>query len=353
MLKFKNIISMMVFASVLFAAVYVEAGNPKRRGTSGAQELLIPVGSRGTALGGAVVASTRGIDALYWNPAGVASVDASAQLIASNLRYIADINVNYAAVTGHFGGLGWLGFSIKTLDFGQIAVTTEENPDGTGEHFSPTFLTLTGTYARAMTDRILFGATVKVISEEITRERATGIAFDFGLQYSTGPKGVRLGVALKNLGGNMKFDGPDLEEKVNIPGQRAGSRVRNLRIPLNPFELPTTLELGISYEWALNEQNSLTFNGSFLNDNFGLDMYSGGIEYNLNNIVFLRGGLSLGYDVQDDSFKSQEADFLFGPSFGGGVQYELASGLKLAVDYAFRSAEFFRNNQWITLTVTF
>ncbi|MDQ7054348.1 MAG: PorV/PorQ family protein [candidate division KSB1 bacterium] len=353
MSKFKNIISFLVFASVVVAAVHVEAGNPKRRGTSGAQELLIPVGSRGTAMGGAVVSSTSGIDAIFWNPAGLAGIDAGAQLMASNLQYIADISVNYAAVAGNFRGVGWFGFSIKTLDFGEIPVTTEDNPDGTGATFSPTFLTLGVTYARAMTDRILFGATVKVVSEEITRERATGVAFDFGLQYSTGPGGLRLGVALKNLGGNMKFDGPDLEEKVNIPGQRVGSQVRNLRVPLNPFELPTTLELGVSYEWKVNETNSLTFSGSFLNDNFGLDLYSGGVEYNMNNMVFLRGGFAAAYDVEQATFQTQSEEFLFGPSFGAGVQYEITSGIKLAIDYAYRTTQYFDNNQWLTLTVTF
>ncbi|NMC44872.1 MAG: hypothetical protein GYA46_13220 [candidate division Zixibacteria bacterium] len=37
------------------------AGNERRIGTSGAQELRIPVGARGTALGGAILADVQGI----------------------------------------------------------------------------------------------------------------------------------------------------------------------------------------------------------------------------------------------------------------------------------------------------
>ena len=353
MFKYKTLICLMVFAAVFLAAINVEAGNPKRRGTAGAQELTIPVGSRGTALGGAVVAYAKGIDALFWNPAGVAGQDASAELMASNMRYIADINVNYAAVTGNFRGVGWFGFSVKTLDFGDIPVTTEEAPDGTGATFSPTYLTLGLTYARAMTDRIHFGATVKVVSEKITRESASGVVFDFGLQYSTGPRGLRLGVALMNIGGNMKFDGADLEAKVPIPGQRVGSQVRPLRVPLNSFEVPTTLQLGIAYEVGLGSSNSVTLAGDFMNDNFGLDRYIGSAEFNYNNFLFLRGGYAMGYNEEESNFASQNDEFMFGPSFGAGVVFKIAANTKLALDYAYRTTEFFDNNQWFTLTATF
>ncbi len=346
-------VCLLVVFGLLVMAATADAGNPKRRGTAGAQELLIPTGSVGTALGGAVTSSITGVEAIYWNPAGVAGSSQGAEVLVSHMEYIAGINVDYAAVAAQFGGVGWIGFSLKTLDFGEIPVTTEIAPDGTGDTFAPTFLTLGLTYSKAMTDRILFGTTAKLISEQITRETAVGVAFDFGLQYSTGIGGLKLGVALKNFGPNMKFSGSDLEVRTRIPEQRGDSRVRPLEIPVSPFEMPTTLELGISYDWSVSESNSLSFHGNFLNDNFGLDRYTAGLEYSLNNIIFLRGAYTVGFDSENNSFESSNQTYLFGPSFGAGFKYNLSGNVNLMVDYAYRTTEFFDNNQWISLKVGF
>lgn len=353
MTRYKIPVCLLLVAGLMLMAVTANAGDPKRRGTAGAQELLVPVGSVGTALGGAVTSRIVGVEALYWNPAGVAASQQGAEVLVSHMKYIADVNINYAAVTAQFGGLGWLGFSLKTMDFGDIPITTELAPDGTGETFAPTYLTLGVTYSRAMTDRILFGATTKLISEQITRESAVGVAFDFGLQYTTGVGGLRLGVALKNLGPNMKFGGSDLQIRTKIPEQRNDSRERPLEIPTSSFELPTTLELGLSYDWRVSESNRVSVTGSFLNDNFGLDRYSGGLEYSLNDVVFLRGAYVVGFNTAGDTFEADNEEFLFGPSFGAGIKYGLGGNVNLMVDYAYRTTKFFTNNQWISLKVGF
>lgn len=353
MTRHKLPVCLMLVLGLLLMAATADAGNPKRRGTAGAQELLIPIGSVGTALGGAVTSSISGVEAIYWNPAGVAATTQGAEVLISRMQYIAGIDVSYAAVAAQFGGLGWVAVSLKTLDFGEIPVTTELAPDGTGDFFSPTFITLGLTYSRAMTDRILFGTTVKLISEQITRESATGVAFDFGLQYSTGVGGLKLGVALKNIGPNMKFSGSDLEVRTRIPDQRGDSRERPLEIPVSPFELPTTLQLGLSYDWNVTETNRLQFTGAFLNDNFGLDRYSAGLEYSMNNLLFIRGGYTFGYNTEEDSFESGSEQFLFGPAFGAGFKYNIGGNVNLMFDYAYRTTEFFDNNQWISLKVGF
>lgn len=353
MTRYKIPVCLLLVFGLLVMAVTAEAGNPKRRGTAGAQELLIPVGSVGTALGGAATSSLTGVEAIYWNPAGVAGSAQAAEVLVSHMEYIAGINVDYAAVTAQFGNVGWIGVSLKTLDFGDIPVTTELAPDGTGDTFSPTFLTLGLTYSKAMTDRILFGSTMKLVSEQITRESATGVAFDFGLQYATGVGGLKLGVALKNIGPNMKFSGSDLEVRTRIPEQRGDSRERPLEIPVSPFGLPTTLELGISYDLQVSETNRISLSGGFLNDNFGLDRYMGGIEYSLNDLIFVRGAYTVGFNSAEDKFEAGSEDFLFGPSFGAGIKYNIGGNVNLMLDYAYRTTEFFDNNQWVSLKLGF
>lgn len=337
---------------VLWSVSPADAGTGKRRGTASGVELLIPVGSRGTGLGGNVSSTINGIEAIYWNPAGLANSNLAAEVMVSHLRYIADINVNYAAASFRFG-IGSIGLSVKTLDFGDIPVTTELQTEGTGEMMNPSFVTIGLTYSRQMTDRIAFGVTGKVLSEKILRSSASTFAFDFGLQYATSVKGLKLGVALKNLGPNMRFDGSDLETRVQPAGSEPGSRVRNLRTPLGAFELPSTLELGLSYDLSFGENSLVTVSGNFLNHNFGLDQYGVAAEYSLNKTIFLRGGYTISYDPDTDEFKSQDDEYLFGPSFGGGLNFKVSEKMRLNLDYAYRVTELFDDNQWFTFTLTF
>jgi hypothetical protein len=342
----------LLLAAVFFTAIVADAGTGKRRGTAGALELLLPVGSRGTALGGNFISAISGVEAIHWNPAGVAASSYSAELMASHFNYIADIDVEYAAVAAKLGNLGYFGLSLRTLDFGEIPVTTEAAPEGTGELFSPTFVTVGFTFSRQMTDRIFFGTNMKIVTESIEAQSATGVGFDFGLQYSTGPGGVKLGIALKNLGPNMKFDGSGTETRVAIGGTEPGTRVENLRTPLAAFELPSTLEIGLSYDLTFGEMGNLTVAGNFMNNNFGLDQYGLAGEYNYNDLIFLRGGYTLAYDSEGDEFLSSEEGFLFGPSLGGGVNLNLGA-FDLSLDYAYRTAKLFDNNQWFSMTLGF
>ena len=60
----------------------------------------------------------------------------------SYMSYLADINISYFAVSSVLGDLGSVALSFKTFDFGDIPVTTNDFPDGTGKTYSPQFLTI-------------------------------------------------------------------------------------------------------------------------------------------------------------------------------------------------------------------
>ena len=346
-----NILIYLVLFSLVFLAAQAEAGSEKRRGTAGALELLIPVGSRGTALGGSFNASITGVEAIFWNPAGLAVSPAKAEVMASHFEYIAGIDIEYAAAAAKFD-IGTIAVSVKSLDFGDIPITTEAAPEGTGQTFSPTFVTVGLTYSKQMTDRIAFGTTAKILSETINNNSANGIAFDFGIQYIAGGTGLKLGIALKNIGPNMNFDGSDTETRVPPADTEPGTRNSNLRTPLAAFELPSTLELGLSYDLSMGENNALTVAGNFMNHNFGFDTYGLSAEYGFNNWVFLRGGYVTSFNPGTDEFVSSDEEFLFGPSFGAGINLNVGS-FNVLFDYAYRSTKFFDDNQWFTLALQF
>jgi hypothetical protein len=325
------------------------AGNKSRIGTAGAQELMIPVGARGAALGGASLAFSRGADAIFWNPAGVARADDNVEAMFSNMSYFADISVNYFAVAVKAGTIGSFGFSVKSLSFGDIPVTTEEFPDGTGEVYSPGIFNVGITYSNKLIDRVAIGVTANIISHSIMSTSATGIAFNFGLQYAglVDPN-LSLGLAVKNVGPGMRFDGANMYRQATALSGNRG--LQYYKVEGSSFELPTSIELGVSYLSRFNDQNALTVGGNFQNNNFQDDEMKVGAEYVYNNMVFVRAGYNFAPDQSDDP--TGQASYIYGLTFGLGFQIEL-TGLKASIDYAYRSADVLDATNTITIGLAF
>jgi len=121
----KSSLIIFLLVAVTFS-VFVEGGSKRRRGTAGAQELMIPVGSKAIALSGAAVASIAGIEAAEWNIAGMAEMKNTGEAMFTHATWLGDIGVNYAAVASTFGGRNIFGLSLRSLSFGDIMVTTPE-----------------------------------------------------------------------------------------------------------------------------------------------------------------------------------------------------------------------------------
>ena len=356
-MKNRSLNVIVMAAVILLLTISAQAGTGKRIATAGAMELLIPVGARATALGGANLANVYGIDAMYWNPAGVVGTSQRAEAMFSHLQWIGDINVNYVAAMANLGSFGAVGLNIKAMDFGDIVETNIENPDGTGSVFSPNYLTVGLNYSRMMTDRIHFGVNMKVVSEKIMGVSASGLGFDFGLQYVNSAAGIKLGVVLANFGTDMKFSGSDLETRIQLPGTESGSTAASVSIPVASFDLPSQLKFGIAYDLSVAKDNLVTVMGSFVNNSYAYDQYTLGAEYGFRNMFFLRGAYTTAYreglDEGNDTFISSNQDFVFGPSLGAGFKFNVGSNMTMNFDYAYRSAEYFNNSQWFSFTIGF
>ena len=322
------------------------AGSGQRTGTNGAAELLIPIGTRDIAMAGSTVASARGIDALFWNPAGSAYVLRDVTLYASHMEYIADIGVDCGAVSVNFEGFGVLSLDLKVLSIGDVPVTTSQFPDGTGTTFRPQFFTMGLTYARQLTDRISVGITGTLISERMAEVSANGVAFNMGVTYSglVGISGLDLGVAVKNIGPEMKFDGPGLTIDATSAGLQRGTMLYKLETA--GFELPSTFEFGVAYRTTIADDNTLLLATSFQNNNYDDDAYRFGVEFGYQNIVFARGG----YDYQPSQTSDREN--LFGLTLGVGAHL-LVGNVDVTFDYAYRAAKFFDGNHVVSMKLGF
>jgi len=330
-----------ILCMIIIAEVF--AGGGKRNGTAGAQELLIPVGARGLAFNGAYVSGLEGIEALYYNPAGLGATTYGSEVMFSYMNYIADIGVSYAAISTSFEGFGNIAFSVKSISFGDIPVTTTAQPYGTGSMFSPTFVTFGITYANSLTDRINVGVTGNIISESIMSSSATGIAFDVGVQYNNAIdiNGLKLGVVLKNFGPQMVFDGPDM---LRAAEDAAASRGQQFyKIDAASFELPSQVMLGIAYERNISDDSRVLLITSFENNNFSNDEYKLAGEFAFKEVFFVRGGYSY--------MPGPEEEQTFGPTFGAG--FNIDTSVNITADYAYRWARFFEANHMFSIKLGF
>ncbi|GMU89090.1 MAG: hypothetical protein AMXMBFR49_12980 [Chlorobiota bacterium] len=320
------------------------AGDISRKGTTGADQLLIPVGARGIATGGAFVSNVTGMESIFYNPAGL-DVDRKTEAMFSYMSYIADINVSYFAAGTSLGDFGSVALSFKTLNFGDIPVTTVNSPDGDGTTYSPGFLVAGLTYSKVITDRVSIGVNAKVISETIMNTNATGFALDFGVQYRFN-QNLTIGAAVKNIGSNMQYTGQDLQFKTTVPGTTPGSTLGNYQAVTEPFQIPSFFELSLAYKFDFDKQNKLELGGTFVNNNAFEDQFKFGAEYSFDNLFFVRGG----YVLQS----ANNQDNIFGVNLGAGVNYKLTDEIGVIVDYAFRQVKEFPNpNHIMTVKLSF
>ncbi len=347
----KRIYKLVVPCLALLLLISVDGIAQERRiGTNAASELLIPVGARYIGMGGAALAMVQGIEAIYWNPAGLALSDYTADAMFSHMSYIADMNVNYVAVGAKFGGFGSLGFSIKALDIGDINVTTEEFPDGTGATFSPQFIIGGLTYSRALTDRISVGATINIINEDIDRVSARGFAFNVGVQYTNlaNINGLNIAVVVRNIGPSMKFSGTGLLRQADpLDADRAPGP---FAVEAQSDELPSVLQIGASYTFNIGETSKLNVMSLFEDNNFTDDVGRLGAEYNFNDLIYARLGYSFAPDVADDP--TGKSGYIFGFTLGAGIHYDFPQ-VGITVDYAYRDVDFFDGNNVIQIKLGF
>lgn len=307
------------------------AGDKARKGTTGADQLLVPVGARGIATGEAFLSNVTGLEAIYYNPAGFAHANGS-EAMFSYMTYLADINVSYFAIGTNLGDLGSFAFSVKTFDVGDIPVTTFDAPDGNGDLYSPSFLTAGLTYSKIITDRVSVGVNAKVISESILDVSAVGFAVDFGVQYRFS-NNLSLGAAVKNIGTNMVYSGSNLQFRTGIPGTVPGSRTGMFEVVAEPFQIPSYFELSLGYKYDINEQNMLQVASTFRNNNVLEDQMKFGLEYGFNQMFFVRAG----YDLLLENMNQNT----FGFTAGAGINYQMTEGINFVLDYAFREVKEF------------
>ena len=296
------------FALVALAAVGVLAAAPaqaqfnlgeQRTGTSSGTFLKIGVGARAVGLGESFVAVANDPSAIYWNPAGLASVQRQ-EVELSHVSWPGDINFEHVAWVVPARRLGGsLAFQFGVLST-LLDETTELRPFGTGRSFNYYDLVLGAAYARRWTDKLLVGGGIKFVREDLGSQvggpTTNAVLFDLGSIYYLGYGSVRIATSLSNFGAQLtpggkyvspytgeirSYDGfdPPLMFRYGLafePFESPNQRVTASLEMNQPADNQQVIKTGIEWAWQrrLALRTGYNFNADQLNFSAGAGVYA-------------------------------------------------------------------------------
>ena len=335
MVKIKQVLCLGI---AVFAGFSASAGNEDRVGSAGASHMLVNPWARSTAFGSAGISSSNGLEATYLNVAGLAFTDKTQiKFNYTNWMGKAGIALNSAGIAQRVTESDVIAVSIQSMSFGDIPITTVANPEGNIGFFSPRANIFNLGYARTFSSSIYGGINFKVISENISNLKATGIAIDAGIRYVTGEQDqIKFGIALKNVGPVMKYKGDGLANQITYVGT---GNVATLEQRSATYELPSLLAIGGSYDFIVNEKHKVILALGFIANSFSSDQFSLGLDYGFatEKVAFnLRGG----YVYEKNLWKVENrSNALIGPTAGFSVDALVGEKkTALGIEYAIRFA---------------
>lgn len=341
----KSYITTAVFVlSVLGVSVHMYGGNPDRQGEAGAYELLMNPWARSAGLSSMTASNVKGVESMRINVAGLSRIN-STEITLGHTDYLSATNtkVNAIGIAQKLGKKknGALGISLMAIDFGDIRVTTTDQPDGTGATYEPTFFNFGLSYSYIFDNKISVGFTFRVVSESNNEINGMGVAIDAGVQYVTGERdNFKFGIALRNVGTRMKFSGQGISFKLDPDGNGPNEGII-LKQDVASFELPSLLNIGVSNDFYAGQDHRITVLGSFTANSFSRDQVGGGVEYAFKELFMLRAGYraELGSDENVD-INNVYSGFSAGATLSLGLSKDNPNS-RLYIDYAYRTTEVF------------
>ena len=175
--------------------------------------LNIQTDARTAALGG-TAAQASGAGAMFSNPAGLAG--SSMGLSAGMSQWLVETDItSFGLALPMFGGV--IGLGVVSVDYGDMMRSGwgEESgqfifqPNQNGA-FTAADMSIQFSYGKSLTDKFSIGGSAKIISQSIDDVDISGKAFDIGMQFNTGYRGIQMGAVISNFG-------PDVESQADFP----------------------------------------------------------------------------------------------------------------------------------------
>ncbi len=297
----------------------------RKVGTTAASFLGIGVGPRATAMGGAYTALSNDVTSLYWNP-GAFSRTGESQFGISHMNWLVNTSFNWIGLMLNLDGANAIGMSLTVLDYGEEEVTTVEFPDGTGMNWSALDMAAALSYSRNLTDRFSFGGSFKYIQQKIWNESASSYAVDVGLLFISQFNDLRIAMSIANFGGEMKMDGRDLLQRIDIDPNNLGNNETLVALmKTNAYPLPLLFRIGLAMDVIEMGGTTLTLATDALRPGDNTETVNVGGELNWHDMLYLRAGYSSLF--RDDSQN--------GLTFGMGLNYYVPGLEMINFEYAY------------------
>ena len=279
--------------------------------------IKIPVSAHSAALGGVNISLIEDDPTLTFdNPALLASV-ADRTLNLNYMTYISGSKLASASFVKMFGDRHTFGVNARYLDYGTIDQTTESS-DAEGT-FSAKDIAVSGLYSYSLSEKLVGGATAKVLYSKYAEYSSLAACVDLGINYFNEDTDFSLSMVLKNIGTQFSSFNGDSE---HLPfdwqiGFTQGIAHAPLRISVTMVDLTRW-----SSDYYYNPNGDDKFSKKFFNHFVvGADILPSSQTY-----------LSVGYNFRRASeLKAAGSAHGAGWSFGGGLQL---TRLKLGVSYA-------------------
>jgi hypothetical protein len=191
-------------------------------GVEGGAFLLLPVGAKATALGQAATADGGSSEAVFWNPAGLATLARAEFALHHYDAFFGSGDAVVIAVPS--SRFGTFAFTAYLVNYGDLAVTQADlGPEPVGQ-ISPRNLALMASYATDVAGGVAIGLTYKLVQfrvdctgdcSQVPTATGTTNAVDVGLRYdASGWLPVVFGVTLRNLGFPLQVNNRSQEDPL-------------------------------------------------------------------------------------------------------------------------------------------
>lgn len=326
------------------------AGNPDRQGEAGASQLLMNPWARSAGLHSVNTSSIAGTEAIYLNVAGLARMTGT-EVNLGHTRYMvgSDLAINALGFARRLGS-GAFGFSLVSVDMGDIPFTTEDTPEGSGTTYSPSFFNISLSYSHVFSNKVSVGITAKAVSESATSVAARAFALDAGVQYVTGENdNFKFGISLRNIGNKMRFTGEGLTKSLPNPGPNFD--YNNVYYDRSAtYELPSQLNIGASYDWLFGRAARLSVLGNFTSNAFSRDQVGAGFEFKYKEFLALRAGYKFEFDPDT---VERSLDNGVSAGFTMSTPAKKGSDTRIAFDYSYRQTYVFNGSHNLGIRLSF
>lgn len=206
-----NLFTKFLLGGLLLLGLFSQLAHANSAGSTAANFLKIGTGARGAAMAGAQTAMVDDLNAAYWNPAGLGSlrfheISLMHYSLAENVRFQ---NAAYGFPTERLGSFT-VGASL--LDYGSIQGYDDGGVPQSSVDAGNTLFSASWGKKLFTNSKLSAGLTLKYLQSELAGYKANAPMMDAGILYpfETGRlRGLRLGVAMRNNGSKLDYNGVD------------------------------------------------------------------------------------------------------------------------------------------------